>query len=62
MMDDIFQKTQYNKIEKNGFKPDDDANPIVKRYHRDDIMKTIASRLQDYLNFCIKEKSRLMYN
>ena len=62
MTDDIFQTANYNKIDKNGRKPDVDADPIDKRYHREDILRILATKLRDYLNFCIKEKTRLMYN
>ena len=49
-------------IKWNGYKPDGNACQEDKNSHNAAIKGRICKRLAEYLNFCIEEKTRLMYN
>ena len=62
LMDIIFQKKYYLDIKIQGVKPDKEADNGSKKYHTDTVTWIIVQKLTEYLNFCIKEKTRLLYN
>ena len=62
MTDIIFKKETYKEMHIYGFKPNEDDDQIVKDLHITNVKRILAHRLKTYLNYCIKEKTRLMYN
>ena len=57
MLDIIFQKKYYRQIKIN--EQTTENNKELINLHIEEVNRTIAKRLRDYLNFCIKEKQRL---
>ena len=62
MMDIIFQTEQYHKVKIRGEKPERDSERTDKQRHKKEVQEELAEKLSHYLNFCIKEKTKLMYN
>ena len=62
MTDIIFQKKYYNRISIRGYKPGKEDPKETLEQHIENVKWTVAHRLKEYINFCIKEKSRLLYN
>ena len=64
LMDIIFQKRMYKRIYLNGYKPNQLENCSKQdiQNHENEIIEELADKLTLYLNFCIKEKTRLLYN
>ena len=63
-MDIIFQKRMYKHISVYGYKPTqfEKCNRYDIQNHEMEIIEDLADKLTPYLNFCIKEKTRLLYN
>ena len=60
LTDLLFQRKHYLSISYHGTLPED--NEHSKMNHQNIIQKTIAEKLTEYLNYCIKEQPRLLYN
>ena len=59
MMDIIFQKKYYEWIKIEGNKPDANAPQIEKNIHARAVKRKLIKRLQEYINLCIREKTKL---
>ena len=64
LMDVIFQKKIYKHISIQGYKPTQLSNHSKQdlEIHENEVTEDLAIKLTTYLNFCIKEKTRLLYN
>ena len=62
MSDVIFQGKYYKHIEVEGKKPRKDATEEELKEHNKDVKNKLGRKIRDYLNFCIKEKTSLLYN
>ena len=62
MTDIIFQRDKYKFIKLYGHRPNKNATIDEIKKHEIRVRWNLASKLKVYLNFCIKEKTRLLYN
>ena len=61
LMDIIFQKTECEYIDIDGWIPDH-SHRIEMEMHKDSVYYRIAEKLTQYLNYCTHEQSTLLFD